>query len=127
MNRIAKFLSSVRFAVAGLWYIVRREQNFQIDLFAALIVIVLMMILPLRSIEYVILSVAIVSVLVMEIINTVFERMIDILKPRVHPYAKVMKDMMAAAVLLTALGAGAVGILIFYPYWPNLVDFFSKL
>ncbi len=120
MISLQKFASSVRFALAGLIYIVRREQNFQIDLVAAAVVIVLMILLPLRTIEYVILSVAIVSVLVMEIINTVFERMIDVLKPRVHPYAKVMKDMMAAAVLLTALGAAAVGILIFFPYLHEL-------
>ena len=120
MISLQKFASSVRFALAGLIYIVRREQNFQIDLVAAAVVIVLMILLPLRTIEYVILSLAIVSVLVMEIINTVFERMIDVLKPRVHPYAKVMKDMMAAAVLLRALEAAADGILIFFRYLHEL-------
>ena len=52
----------------------------------------------------------------MEILNTVLEYLIDLLKPRLHHYVHVIKDVMAGAVLLTALIALAVGVVIFYPY-----------
>jgi len=55
-------------------------------------------------------------VLIMELINTVFERVVDILKPRIHPYARVIKDLMAATVLITSIVAVIVGVIIFYPY-----------
>ena len=59
-------------------------------------------------------------VLVMELFNTILERVVDILKPRVHPYAQLIKDIMAATVLIASIGAIVVGITIFYPYIKEL-------
>jgi diacylglycerol kinase len=59
---------------------------------------------------------AVALVLALELANTALERVMDILKPRVHPYARVIKDMMAGAVLLTSLAAIAIAIVIFLPY-----------
>jgi len=120
MGRVSKMIDSFKFALHGVWYIVRKEQNFQIDLIAATVVVILMIIFELSTLEYVALSGSIVAVMIMEIINTVFERMVDVLKPRVHPYAKTMKDMMAAAVLITAVGAFVVGLFILGPHFLDL-------
>lgn len=111
-----RFLHSIFYALRGIWYAFRVERNFQIHVLAAAIVVFLMIVFELRTWEYVFLTSAIVSVLVLEIVNTVFERIIDILQPRVHPYAQIMKDLMAAAVLLASLGAVIVGIFILGPY-----------
>jgi len=61
------------------------------------------------------------AVLFTEILNTVLERMVDILQPRLHHYSEIIKDMMAAAVFLTSSGALLVGIIIFYPYLARLL------
>ena len=58
----------------------------------------------------------ILLVLALEIINTIFERVIDVCVPRSHPYAKQIKDMMAGAVLLACLGSVAEGVIIFLPH-----------
>ena len=55
-------------------------------------------------------------VLIMELINTIMERVVDILKPRVHPYVRLIKDLMAASVLLASILAVIVGLIIFIPY-----------
>ena len=52
----------------------------------------------------------------MELLNSTLERIIDTLQPRIHPFAQELKDMMAAAVLITAMGSFFVGILIVGPY-----------
>jgi diacylglycerol kinase len=36
-------------------------------------------------------------------------------RPRVHPYAKVVKDIMAGAVLVMALFSVLIGFVIFFP------------
>jgi diacylglycerol kinase len=36
-------------------------------------------------------------------------------KPRVHPYAKVVKDIMAGAVLVSSFFALLIGFIIFFP------------
>lgn len=79
-------------------------------------VVVLMIVFPLRNWERIALSLVITLVLVLELINTIMEKIVDILKPRIHHYVEIIKDMMAAAVLIASLGALAVGLLIFLPY-----------
>jgi diacylglycerol kinase len=79
-----------------------------------------MFLFPTRTLEKIALFIAIFAVLVIELINTIFERVVDILKPSVHPYAQLVKDIMAAAVLLSSIGSIIVGIIIFWPYFKEL-------
>ena len=104
----------------GLWRTIREEMSFRVQLGTAVIIFVLMLALPLRTIERLILVLVICAVLVLEIINTIFERLVDIYKPRLDPYVRDIKDMMAAAVLIASLGALAIGLIIFIPYLRNL-------
>ena len=53
--------------------------------------------------------------LILEIINTIFERLLDLLKPRLHQYVKDIKDMTAAAVFISSLAAIIIGLIIFLP------------
>ena len=59
-------------------------------------------------------------VLIFELTNTVLERVVDILKPRIHPYARLIKDLMAAVVLISSIVSVIVGVIIFYPYIKDL-------
>ena len=63
-------------------------------------------------------------VLIMEIINSAFEKIADMFKPRIHVYAEIVKNIMAGAVLISSLTALVIGIIIFYPY---VLDFFIKI
>ena len=63
----------------------------------------------------------IMAVLVMEILNTTFEYLSDLLKPRLHHYVRTIKDIMAGAVLLTAVGSAVIGLMIFLPYFLQVV------
>jgi len=82
----------------------------------ALSVVVAMLYFPLSMWERVALLLLITAVLVLELINSVFERISDGLKPRLHPMVKDIKDIMAGAVFLSSLVAAIIGILIFWPY-----------
>ncbi len=117
---IRKLSKSFRFALRGFWYVVRNEQNIRIHLLASVVVVVLMIYFRVALWQAIILILVILLVFLLELINTIFEKMVDILRPRIHYYAEVIKDVMAAAVLITAIGAIVVGILIFAPYvWPH--------
>lgn len=111
-----KLLKSFRYALRGIAYTFRHERNFQIECFVALVVFCLSLWFPLDTFERALLFLTVMLVLGMELVNTALERVMDILKPRVHPYAKVVKDVMAGAVLLLSSGAVFIGILIFLPY-----------
>jgi len=120
MNSLQKLFKSFRYATRGLKHVLKHEQNFQIEILGGFFVVILMYLFPTRSLEKIALFIVIFAVLVMELINTIFERMVDMLKPRVHPYAQLVKDVMAAAVLLSSVGAVIVGIIIFWPYFQDL-------
>lgn len=111
-----KFFESFKYAGRGVIYIFKTERNFRFHVGVGLVIVVLMIYFHVSQSQAVFLTYAIGSVLILEIINTVLERVTDILKPRVHPYAAVMKDLMAAAVLIAAIGAVISGVLILGPY-----------
>jgi len=121
MHRLIQFKKSFSHAMRGLRYVVNHEKNFQNQMAIALIVLIFMIYFSVTRAEAVVLLLVIAGVLVMELFNTVMERVVDILKPRIHPYARLIKDLMAASVLIASLLAIVIGILIFYPYISDLL------
>lgn len=113
---------SFRYALQGLKFVWQNEQNFRIQILIAIGVVILMLLFRITLGEAIILTMMIIFVLVLEIVNTIFEKFVDILKPRLHAYVQVIKDMMAAAVLLAVIGAIAVAIMVFFPYCLQLIQ-----
>ncbi len=111
-----RLLQSFQYALRGIFHVLSQELSFRVQVFAALVVIAFMLVFPLASWERVILSLLIAGVLILEIMNTIVERIVDTFKPRIHPVVGEIKDMMAAAVLIVSLVAAIIGILIFWPY-----------
>lgn len=103
----------LKYAINGLLIILKEERNFKIHLFITCLVIILGIILNLNYIEWLIIIITICIVLLMELINSVVERLIDYLKPELHPKAKTIKDMSAAIVLIAACMSVLVGVTIF--------------
>jgi diacylglycerol kinase len=120
VDNLKKLAKSFRCAFRGLKYMLKNEQNFQVEILIALFVVFLMFFFPTRTLERIALFLVIFAVLVVELVNSMFERVVDILKPRIHPYAQLIKDITAAAVLLASVGAVIVGIIIFWPYFRDL-------
>lgn len=107
---------SLRYAGKGIRYVFQHEQSFRIQLAATALVIALILLFRVERGDIVLLLFITGFVLVLEILNSAVEVIIDLLRPRVHFYAEVVKDMMAAAVLLASIVALAIGCFIFYPY-----------
>ncbi|OGH69261.1 MAG: hypothetical protein A2754_00185 [Candidatus Magasanikbacteria bacterium RIFCSPHIGHO2_01_FULL_47_8] len=104
----------------GLKYVFNTEQNFRIQVIASLFALGASIYFPLHAWEVVLIILLIVMVLTMELLNTALEKFSDLLKPRLHHYVGVIKDIMAGAVLLTSLAALLVGLIIFLPHFIGL-------
>lgn len=107
---------SFRYAGRGLAMIFKEEQSFRLQVIAAAIVLALMWILPVKNWEKAALLLVISWVLVLELINSALERVVDVLKPRLHIDVETVKNTMAATVLLASFTALAIGLIIFVPY-----------
>lgn len=119
--RSRNLIDSFRHAFAGLGYALRTQRNTRIHLTIALGVVVLGLCLDLTTTQWAILALTIGMVLVSEMLNTVAETIVDLISPGYHPLAKVIKDVTAGAVLLTAIFSVAVGLLVLGPpLWERL-------
>lgn len=119
MHRLSKSFS---YAFSGLRTAVREEPNFRIHLVFAGAALVLGAILGLSMIEWIVLTFTIFFVIILELLNTVLEAMVDLVSPDVKPAAKVAKDVSAACVLTAAFMSILVGVMLFIP---KLTSFFG--
>lgn len=111
-----QFTRSVGHAVRGLGQAASAENSFRIHGVVALVVLVLLAGLRVPADQSALVIMVIASMLILELVNTVVERFADLLEPRVHPYVRIIKDLMAAAVFIAAVTAILVGGLVFWPY-----------
>ncbi|MBI5071691.1 diacylglycerol kinase [Candidatus Falkowbacteria bacterium] len=116
MFSLSRLIKSFRYASRGLVRVFKEEQSFRVQVVIGFFVLILALIFHVKVWEAVALLLVTMMVLVLELINSVFERVVDVLKPRMHPYVETVKDIMAAVVLLSSLGAILIGVLILGPY-----------
>lgn len=117
--RITERVRSFKFAVTGLWTLLKSEHNAWIHLVATLAVIAAGFVFNVTRVEWCLLVFAIASVWVAEAFNTAIEFLADAVSPDVHPLIKQAKDVAAAAVLIVAIAAAVVGAIVFGPYVKN--------
>lgn len=117
-----QFLKSFSNAIRGFQYAFQSEKNFRIELACAIMVLCLGLVLRVDFREMIVLIFVSGWVLGAEIVNTVVERVVDMLKPRIHPYARLVKDLMASAVLVSAFVALLLGVMIFLPKLSSLLE-----
>jgi diacylglycerol kinase len=113
--RSRSILHSFCFAFSGLWYALRTQRNTRIHLIVTAVVIVLGVWLALSPTQWAVLVLTIGFVLVSEMLNTVSETLVDLISPRYHPLAKVVKDVTAGAVLMAAIVSVVVGFFVLGP------------
>ncbi len=118
---VRKLVDSFSFAIDGIKQAFQSERNLRIHVIIGLLVLILGVLLGLTRVEFIILLFVISLVLVMELFNTVVERIIDLVSPNYHPRAKVIKNIAAGAVLISSVNAAIIGFLLFY----NRLDDFS--
>lgn len=106
---------SVGFALEGVIKFFRLEHNARIHLVATLAVIVAAVVVGVSRLEAIALTIVIGQVWIMEIINTAIERTVDFISEKKDTRIKIIKDLSAAAVLVTAIVAVVVGCYIFIP------------
>lgn len=121
MIRVQDLCSSVRHALRGVSVVFKAEQSFRIQVCGAVAAIFLAAIFQISTYQFLIVLLLIGAVLTLEIINTIFERLVDSFQPRIHPIVRDIKDIMAGAVLIASIVSLIAGIVIFWPYLAETV------
>ena len=93
----------------------KKEHNARLHGLATILVLLLSVYFRVNVYEAIALTLSIGMVWAAEIFNTSIERIMDYLSKEKHPAIKIIKDLAAAAVLVTALTALLVGAFVFIP------------
>lgn len=103
-------------AFRGIFLMLKSERNFQIEVFALIVNLFLIVFLELNQTDVAIILICCFVVLSAEILNTAIEKTCDIVQPEYDGRIKFIKDISAGAVLLLAILSVFVGLLVYPKY-----------
>lgn len=125
-SELKKYKRSFRYAYEGIKYALITQHNMKFHFFISLFVLIFALFLNVSHIDILFILLAITLVIVTELINTAIEKTVDLAMPERHPFAKIAKDVAAAAVLVAAIFAVTTGMIVFYAPISNLIYEFPK-
>lgn len=110
LSKNRPFRARLGFAFKGLAFGLGAENSLKFQAAAFVAVVIALAVLRPEPLWWALVLLAGFAVLAAELFNTALEHLVDHLHPDVHPRIRIVKDCAAAAVLLTVLGAVAVGV-----------------
>lgn len=115
-GRTSSMIESFYHAFTGIIQGLKEQRNLRIHLVISAVVIFLGVFLKVDAFSWLALTLSIGLVIGAELLNTAIEHVVDLTAGgEYHPAARKAKDTAAAAVLITALTAFAVGVMVFLP------------
>jgi len=111
-----RWFKSANFAIEGILQAARTERHVRYHLFSAAMVLLLSYVLGVTRIEFLVISLSVIAVLLAEMFNTAIEALVDIVSPEHSEKARIVKDISAGAVFVTAFGVAIIGYIVLFPY-----------
>ena len=115
MKPAHSLLKSFGFAFEGIKTEFKKGRNFRIQILMGILATILGIVFHISAPEWFDLILVIASVLILELINTAVEAIVDMISPEVQEKAKIAKDVAAGAVLVASIAAVFVGAFLFIP------------
>lgn len=112
-------LKSLKYAIAGLLYVLRREQSIQFASIVTVIAVVVGLWLQIPVFYWAFLTLALGAIWITECLNTAIEAAINLGTTDPHPMAKIGKDVASAAALVSTI---VFLIICFLILVPRLID-----
>ncbi|MBI5205675.1 MAG: diacylglycerol kinase [Nitrospirae bacterium] len=120
---LRKWVKSANFAIEGILHAAKTQRHLRYHFYSAAIVLLASYILGVSRTEFLIISLSVIAVLLAEMLNTAIEAIVDIISTEHNEKARIVKDIAAGAVFVTAFGVAVVGYIILFPY---IRDVFNK-
>lgn len=119
-----KTLRSFGYAWEGLKHAFLTQNNFRLHSLSAVLALFMGFLFRISEPEWLAVLICIALVSAAELFNTALEKLCDMVHTGHHPVIKAVKDLSAAAVLISALASLATGGIIFIP---KLILFFKTI
>lgn len=106
---------SFHYAFEGVFYVLRTQPNMKIHAVMGTLAVLMGFFFHVSEGEWLALVIVIGFVMILEVVNTAIEALVDLYTEEYHELAKASKDTAAGAVLLMAMVSVVVGAIIFLP------------
>jgi len=105
MKFIRRQLKRLGYALYGIHYAIRKDRSFRLQWYGlgSIVLIVVALLQPLTSIEFLFIAHAYMLILITELQNSALEYALDHLHPETHDSIGRSKDMAAGAVLIAGI------------------------
>ena len=111
------FYKSLLYSIKGIFWMLKSERNFQLEVFALIINLFLIVYFKLNSTDVALILVVCFLVLIAETINTAIEKICDFVEPNFNKKIGLIKDIAAGSVILATLLSIIVGVLVYSKYF----------
>lgn len=115
VNKNRDDIARTKFAIAGLLYLLRREQSVRNLFMVSMLVMGLVFWLDVELVHGLLIFLSLGLVWATESLNSAIEAVVDLVTHELHPMAKVAKDVAAAATLAATFTAATTSIVLLIP------------
>lgn len=116
---LIRLIHASRYSWLGIKAAWRNESAFRQEIVLFAVLTPLALLLPVPGIEKILLIASLVAVIVIELLNSAIEAVVDRIGPELHPLSGQAKDMASAAVLFTCLTALSIWAYVIINYICN--------
>jgi diacylglycerol kinase (ATP) len=106
---------SVGWSLEGFVAALKHEPSFREGLIFAVLLVPVAIFLPVNAVSTALMIGSLTLILVVELLNSAIELVIDYVRPEHHPLAKRIKDMASAAVFLSYVSCVAIWTIMLWP------------
>ena len=121
MKFIIRRLKGIIIAINGMFFLLKNEEAIKVQSFVFLIIIALGFYFEITIKEWIIHIILIGFILTTEALNTVAEKICDLINPKYDERIKLIKDISAGAVSFAVLSSLIILLIIYFPYIKHLI------
>ena len=122
MKFIIRRLKGIIIAINGMFFLLKNEEAIKVQSFVFLIIIALGFYFEITIKEWIIHIILIGLILTTEALNTVAEKICDLINPKYDERIKLIKDISAGAVSFAVLSSLIILVIIYFPYIRQLIN-----
>ena len=122
MKFIIRRFKGIIIAIKGMFFLLKNEEAIKVQSFVFLIIIALGFYFEITSKEWIIHIILIGFILTTEALNTVAEKICDLINPKYDERIKLIKDISAGAVSFAVLSSLIILVIIYFPYIRQLIN-----
>ena len=122
MKFIIRRLKGIIIAINGMFFLLKNEEAIKVQSFVFFIIIALGFYFEITSKEWIIHIILIGFILTTEALNTVAEKICDLINPKYDERIKLIKDISAGAVSFAVLSSLIILLIIYFPYIKQLIN-----